>query len=199
MQRDALGSLDAASLNGMNQTSKLTMNKPDEDYDGKHSSTTKGSLFRSTGFSQSKVSNVSDLFYKSHISGFDGIKKKYAEKVTKDYKDEMNNSYTTNFYRTQNTNFLNTARASQKSQKEEGFKHAQFDLQQESQGSEADQNEYIKIEHTHTSKLPVSLPGFDVSKAENLNKYQEQKLGNSYVRNYMTNDINIKGMLKKYR
>jgi hypothetical protein len=43
---------------------------------------------------------VGDLFQKSHISGFSGLKKKYQSN-----KDSAAESYQTNFYRTQNMGF----------------------------------------------------------------------------------------------
>jgi len=58
-------------------------------------------MFRSTNttFSQSgKAANVSDLFYKSHVSGFGGLKKKYQKKQMSE--DPANTSYQTSFYRT---------------------------------------------------------------------------------------------------
>lgn len=89
MLKEALGSLDNNQMLGMTQTSELG------NLNTLRSEASK-SVFKSTNSTLSKkVNNVNDLFYKSHVSGFPGVKKKYAIKPTGD----ITSSYSTNFYR----------------------------------------------------------------------------------------------------
>lgn len=101
VQHETLGSKGSAELSGMLQTSKLTTDREEQ----------KADFFKSGGGMSglsSRVSQVQDLFHKSHISGFAGIKKKYAPRANN---DEVECSYQTNFYRTQNMNLLNSNRS----------------------------------------------------------------------------------------
>jgi len=103
-----------------------------------------------------KIQNVGDLFQKSHISGFSGIKKKYQTN-----KDAVHpESYQTNFYRTQNMGITN------------------------------------RSDNFNASNSPGFMSLRSNTGRNNTGGTIRNSAGRVPVRGYMTNDINIKGLLK---
>ena len=182
LQKEAFGSLNNSQINELNNKSELNTLMSGEDTNRKPNLE---NMFRSTHttFSQSgKPPNVADLFYKSHVSGFGGLKKKYHKKqMSEDY---ANTSYQTSFYRTQNMRFLGTTENN--TTKEDGAMSPK--------SSVGNKSSIMKVTFS-----PRCAEEVDVSQNENISRFRDASKPVVPLKSYLTNDINLKTMLKKYR